>query len=106
MPKVTFIQHNGVEHHVEGEAGKSLMQVAIDNNVPGILADCGGCATCGTCHGYIDPQWAVKLPDANETEAVMLEGLLETTPHSRLTCQIVLTPELDGIIVSLPASQI
>jgi ferredoxin, 2Fe-2S len=106
MPKVTFIEHSGVEHQVEGEAGKSLMQIAVDNGVPGILADCGGSATCGTCHCYIDPQWSLRVPKAGLDESVVLEGLLDTRATSRLTCQVVLTPELDGIVVSLPASQL
>lgn len=106
MPKVTFIEHNGVEHHVEGEVGKSLMQIAVDNAVPGILADCGGGASCGTCHGYLAAQWLARTPRPGETETSMLEGLLDTRETSRLTCQITMTDELDEIVIHLPASQL
>lgn len=103
MIKIQFIEHNGTEHTVEGHAGQSIMQVALDHQVPGILADCSGCLTCGTCHGYVDDD---RVPPAKADEREMLEGLLNTTPNSRVTCQISLTEAMDGIVVRLPASQI
>jgi 2Fe-2S ferredoxin len=106
MIKIHFIEHNGTEHVVEGHPGQSVMQVALDYQVPGILADCSGCLTCGTCHGYVDDAWMGRVPPAKSDERELLEGLLNTTPNSRVTCQISLTEALDGLVVRLPASQI
>ncbi|MDB5985936.1 MAG: reductase [Nevskia sp.] len=106
MPKVTFIEHNDTAHTVEGPEGRSLMQIAVDNMVPGIIADCGGSASCGTCHGYVEAPWLEKIPPPDDTEASMLEGVLHGEPNSRLTCQVRMTPELDGVRVRLPKSQI
>jgi len=105
MPKITFIEHSGTERTVDAETGKSVMQIALDNMVPGIVGDCGGSCSCATCHAYVDPAWADKLPPQSETEVMMLDGALETQPTSRLTCQLTMTPELDGLIVRTPASQ-
>jgi 2Fe-2S ferredoxin len=106
MPKITYVEHNGTEHQVDAENGKSVMQTAVDNLVTGILGDCGGCCSCATCHGYVDKTWLAKLPPVSEGEAMMLEGAMNVKDNSRLTCQIVMTPELDGLVVHLPASQI
>lgn len=106
MIKIQFIEHNGASHIVEGHAGQSVMQVALDHQVPGILADCSGCLTCGTCHGYIDDAWVSRVPAAKEDEQEMIEGLLNTTANSRITCQISLTESMDGLVVRLPASQL
>lgn len=105
MVKVRFITYDGTEHVVEGNAGDSIMQTARDNLVPGIIGDCGGNCSCATCHGYVDPDWVEKLKPREENEEVMLEGAMNTEPNSRLTCQIKLEPELDGIVVRLPISQ-
>ena len=105
MPKIMFIEHNGTEHVVEAVVGRSLMQAAVDNMVPGIVADCGGSCSCATCHGFIGAQWLVDIPEAQADESSLLEGLLETQNNSRLTCQIEITPTLDGLIVRLPKSQ-
>ena len=105
MPQVKFIQHDGTEHFVEGEPGRSLMEIAVSNMVPGILADCGGACTCATCHGYLDPDWAERVPAPSEDESMMLEGALEVTEHSRLCCQLKMQEGWDGIVVRLPASQ-
>ena len=105
MPKVIFIEHNGVEHVVEGPTGKSLMQVAVDNMVPGIVADCGGSASCGTCHVYLGAPWSEKLSAPDDTELSMLDGVLHGSAESRLSCQVILTTELDGMRVRLPSSQ-
>jgi len=105
MPKITFIEHSGTERTVDAETGKSVMQIALDNMIPGIVGDCGGSCSCATCHAYVDPAWADKLPPQSETESMMLDGALETQPTSRLTCQLTMTPELDGLIVRTPASQ-
>jgi 2Fe-2S ferredoxin len=105
MTKVVYIEHNGTEHVVEAQDGKSVMQTALDHLVPGIVGDCGGCCTCATCHGYVDPAWAGRLPAKSEDENMMLEGALAVQPNSRLTCQIVVAPQLDGLVVRLPESQ-
>jgi len=105
MPKIHFIEFNGTEHIIDGEAGKTIMQHAIDNLVPGIIADCGGCCSCATCHGYIDPVWLERVGAPSGDENMMLDGALERADNSRLTCQIVFSDELDGIVVQLPESQ-
>jgi ferredoxin, 2Fe-2S len=106
MAKVRFIQHDGTEHLVDGEVGSSIMQTARDNLVPGIIGDCGGNCSCATCHGYIDPAWIDKLQPQSEDEAGMLDGTMNQETNSRLTCQIKLTRELDGIVIRLPISQV
>lgn len=107
MIAVTFIEHDGTEHVVEGNSRQSLMEAARDNNVPGILADCGGACACATCHVMIGETWSPKLPDIAVDEESMLDlGLEERTPESRLACQIALNEELDGIVVRMPESQI
>ncbi len=105
MPKVIYIEHNGTQHVIEAEIGKSIMQASIDQMLPGILGDCGGNCACATCHGYIDQHWLDKLPPVSEDEKMMLEATLDMRPTSRLTCQIYLQPELDGIVVHLPEEQ-
>ena len=99
MPKIMFIEYNGTEHVVEAVVGRSLMQAAVDHMVPGIVADCGGSCSCATCHGFIGQQWLIAIPAAQADESSMLEGLLETQDNSRLTCQIEITPALDGLTV-------
>lgn len=106
MPTVTYIENDGTTHRVEAALDRSLMRIAVDNAVPGIIGECGGSASCGTCHGYFDPAWAGKLPPVSETEACMLEFVLEPAENSRLCCQIRMRAELDGIVVRLPAEQI
>jgi ferredoxin, 2Fe-2S len=105
MPKIHFIEHSGKEHVIDAEPGKSVMQTATENLVPGIIGDCGGACSCATCHCYVDPAWADKVEGRNETEEIMLDGVMNTEPTSRLSCQITVKPELDGLVVRLPASQ-
>lgn len=105
MPNILFIEHNGRQHRVAADVGKSLMQIATDHLVPGIPGDCGGVCSCATCHGYVDPDWLGKLAPKNEDEAMLLDGALNTEAGSRLTCQITMTEALDGLVVRLPASQ-
>ena len=81
------------------------MQTAVENMIPGIVGDCSGCCTCATCHGYVEEDWVGKLPPLSEDESMMLEGALCVQDNSRLTCQIVVKPEMDGLIVRLPESQ-
>jgi ferredoxin, 2Fe-2S len=106
MPKIVFIEHDGTEHVVQSEVGRSVMQAAVDNFVPGIIADCGGNCSCATCHGFVDDRWKPLLPAIEANEQSLLEGLLEVQTNSRLTCQISVTPALDGLIVRLPKSQL
>lgn len=105
MPTVVFIEHTGAVHQVEAPLNKSLMQVALDNAVPGILGDCGGSCSCATCHGYVDEPWAAQLPPRSESEAFMLDGVPELRDNSRLCCQLRMTPELDGLTIRLPEEQ-
>ena len=100
-----FIEDGGAEHRVGGRSGESLMQVAVANLVPGIQADCGGLCSCATFHGYIDSQWLDKLPRRSQGEDELLASVSDLRPESRLTCQIELRADIDGIVVRLPASQ-
>jgi 2Fe-2S ferredoxin len=105
MPTVTYIEHNGTEHRIEVEEGHSVMQGAVDNNVPGIDADCGGECACATCHVYVDPTWLAKTGTQGEQEASMLSFAATAAPNSRLSCQISMTPALDGLVVRMPEAQ-
>jgi 2Fe-2S ferredoxin len=105
MPKITFIEHDGTEHTVDGEVGLSVMRAAIDNLVPGIDADCGGECSCATCHVYVDPAWMPKVGEPSEREESMLDLNPEREPNSRLSCQIPVTEELDGLVVKVPEFQ-
>ena len=105
MPTVVIIESDGKKHVVEAPEGTSVMRAALDNSVPGILGDCGGNMTCATCHCYVDADWLPKVPAASETELAMLECALDVQPSSRLSCQLELNPDLDGLIVRLPSSQ-
>lgn len=105
MPMITFIQHDGSRQTVEAAVGSSVMQAAMDNLVPGILADCGGSCACATCHAYVDDGWWAKLPGPGDDESLMMEAAAHRRERSRLTCQITVTPELDGLVVRFPESQ-
>ncbi len=107
MAKITFIEHTGTEHVVDVANGLTVMEGARDNNVPGIEADCGGACACSTCHVYIDEAWVSKVPAKDAMEEDMLDFAYEPNPvTSRLTCQIKVTPALDGLVVHLPEKQI
>ena len=106
MPVVNYITHDGRELAVDADAGSSLMQIAMDKLVPGILGDCGGSGSCGTCHVYVDEQWVDRVPAASEDETIMLEGVLNPQSCGRLSCQLHLRPELSGIILYIPRTQI
>ncbi len=106
MTKIVFIEHNGKQYDVEAEDGRSLMQAALENGVRGILADCGGACSCATCHGYISKEDEARVGAPSEDEKAMLESAVHETAESRLTCQITVTPELEGLIVRLPVSQL
>lgn len=103
MPTITFIDPAGRRHTVEAPVGKTLMQVAVDHQMPGVAGDCGGCCSCATCHAYVPSPWAEQLAPPEEDEDMMLEGVVDRRPSSRLTCQIAIVDALDGLIVELPA---
>ena len=107
MPRVTYIEFNGTAHEVEVPLGLSVMRGAVDNNVPGIDADCGGECACATCHVYVDAAWLGKtgLPEPGSQEASMLSFAALARPNSRLSCQIEVTQALDGLVVRLPEGQ-
>jgi 2Fe-2S ferredoxin len=105
MPKITIIEFNGTVHDIEADNGASVMQAATSNLVPGILADCGGSCSCATCHVYVDAAWLDRLPAASSTEKDMIECALHVQDNSRLSCQIQLDADLDGLVVRLPESQ-
>lgn len=105
MPSITFINHEGTEQKVEADAGTSVMQAALDNDIEGIAADCGGACSCGTCHCYVDDAWIEKTGPAGEIEEQILEFAIEPKANSRLSCQIVVQDDLDGLVVHLPESQ-
>jgi ferredoxin, 2Fe-2S len=106
MITLHFIAADGNTQTVSGKPGHSLMQAAEKAKVAGIAADCGGSLTCATCHVTVAPEWAERLPKAGNDEQAMLEfTAVPREPNSRLSCQIALTPELDGLVVHLPATQ-
>ncbi len=107
MAKITYVEHSGTKHVVEVAAGLTVMEGARDNNVPGIEADCGGACACSTCHVYLDAAWVEKVPAKDAMEEDMLDFAYEPDEvRSRLTCQIKVTDDLDGLIVHLPIKQI
>ena len=97
-----FIDPDGTERLVEVTEGGSVMRAGVDAGIPGIFGNCGGHLSCGTCHGYIDATWLAKLPVQGEHELTMLDGVLDVTAESRLTCQIVVTRALDGMTIRIP----
>ena len=105
MPTIKFIEYDGTEHLVRAEVGQSVMQVATNHQVPGILGDCGGSCSCATCHGYVDESCIDRVPPPGVDERDMIACALDVHDNSRLTCQIRMTPELDGIVIHLPQSQ-
>jgi 2Fe-2S ferredoxin len=105
MPKIKYVEHNGKEHEVEVPAGWSVMEGAVKNLIPGIDADCGGACACATCHVFVDQQWLDKLPKKDDMEVTMLDFAPEVEANSRLSCQIKVTSELEGLTVRMPKSQ-
>ncbi len=105
MPKITFVTSEGEEHIVDAEAETSLMNAAMDNSIPGIDADCGGEASCGTCHVMLDSNWADKVNGMSDMEESMLSMNYERQETSRLSCQVKVSDEHDGMRVLIPAHQ-
>ena len=105
MPKITYIEHNGKSHTIEVPNELSVMEGAIQNNISGIDADCGGACACATCHVYVDEKWFDKLSKKDDAEQDMLDVAFEPNKFSRLSCQITVTDELDGLVVKMPSKQ-
>ncbi len=106
MAKIKYIAFDGTETEVQANNGLSVMQAAVNNSVPGIVAECGGACCCATCHVHFDPEWYAKLPEPKDNEKDMLEFAIDPMETSRLGCQIKITDELDGLVVHTPESQI
>jgi 2Fe-2S ferredoxin len=106
MAKVTYIEFNGTERTVDVANGVSVMQGAVNHNVRGIIAECGGGCSCATCHVYIDEAWMEKVNKKSVAEDDMLEAVVDLKPNSRLSCQIEINDALDGLIVHMPAKQV
>ena len=106
MPKITYIEHSGKKHTIDVANGLSIMEGAVQNNIPGIDADCGGAMACATCHVYVKDDWFNKLPPKTEGEDDMIDQAFEPSPTSRLSCQIQISDDLEGLKVHLPEKQI
>jgi len=106
MITMTFIAPDGSRRDIQVADRVSAMKAATDAGVEGIVGDCGGNLSCATCHGYIDADWRARLPDPSEMETAMLDCALDVTEDSRLTCQILASPELDGIVIRIPESSL
>jgi ferredoxin, 2Fe-2S len=105
MPKITFIDTAGTARTVEGEVGATVMETAIKNGVPGIEAECGGACACSTCHVYIEEPWLAKVGEPSPMEEDMLDFAYDVQPNSRLSCQIKVTEDIDGLTVRTPERQ-
>jgi 2Fe-2S ferredoxin len=105
MVQITYIDVDGAARTVEAEAGSTVMETAIRNGVPGIVAECGGACACATCHVYVDEEWRAATGEPQPMEEDMLDFASDVRPNSRLSCQIRVRPELDGLVVRTPARQ-
>ena len=105
MAKITYIEHTNKKHIVEVPNNMSVMEGAVQNNIPGIDADCGGSMACATCHVYVDEKWFNKLEKKSESEEDMLDMAYQPNKFSRLSCQLTISNELDGLIVRMPSKQ-
>ena len=106
MARITYIEHNGKSHTINVENGLTVMEGAVQNDIPGIDADCGGGMACATCHVYVKEDWFNKLSAKSEGEDDMLDQAYEPSSSSRLSCQITVSNELDGLVVHLPEKQV
>lgn len=106
MPQIKFLLPEGEEQIVEADNGQTVMEAAVDNMVPGIIAECGGCCSCATCHVQVEQSWFDKFEELDDMEEDMLEFAVEQCDTSRLGCQITMSDELDGITVTIPAGQV
>ena len=106
MAKIKYIEHNGNEHIVDVQNGLTVMEGAVQNDIPGIDADCGGSMSCATCHVYAKEDWYGKLPKKEMGEDDMLDQAYEPKSNSRLSCQIMVSDDLDGLSVYMPEKQV
>ena len=106
MAKIKYIEHNGKEHLVEVQNGLTVMEGAVQNDIPGIDADCGGSMSCATCHVYVKEDWYDKLSKKEMGEDDMLDQAYEPKSNSRLSCQIMVSDDLDGLSVYMPEKQV
>ena len=105
MAKITYIENNGTSHTVDVAEGLTVMEGAVQNNIPGIDADCGGGMACATCHVYVKDDWFNKIPKKEDGEDDMLDMAFEPKKNSRLSCQLIVSDDLDGLIVNIPSKQ-
>ena len=105
MTKITYKDFQGNSKTIEVENGLTIMEGAIQNNIPGIDADCGGSMACATCHVYVEEKWLNKIQKAEEAEEDMIDMAFEPKKNSRLSCQLIVSEELDGLIVTTPSKQ-
>ena len=105
MPKITYIEQNGSAKTIEVDNGLTVMEGAVQNNIPGIDADCGGGMACATCHVYVEDLWLNKLPKAEDAEQDMIDMAYKPNKNSRLSCQIIVSDEIDGLTVTTPEKQ-
>jgi ferredoxin, 2Fe-2S len=105
MVKINFVDHTGKTRTVDTDEGSTVMEAAIRNAIPGIEAECGGACACATCHVYVDEAWQEKTGAPTPMEEDMLDFGYDVRPNSRLSCQIKVTPELEGLVVSTPERQ-
>lgn len=105
MAHITYVEPDGTRHETEGEVGSTVMETAIMNGVPGIIAECGGACTCATCHVYVDEAWTGTVGGPSMMEEDMLDFAFAVKPTSRLSCQIKVKDELDGLVVHVPERQ-
>jgi 2Fe-2S ferredoxin len=101
MPQITFIGNAGHSVTVTAKAGHSLMEVAVDNDIAGMVAECGGACACATCHAYIDAAWLDRMPPMQDMEDAMLDSALDRRENSRLSCQIEVSDALDGLVITV-----
>lgn len=106
MPNITFVQSDGSRQTVEAKSGQTAMETAIANTVPGIVAECGGACSCATCHVYVDDAWSERVGGPSEMEEDMLDFAFDVSPTSRLSCQIRISDELDGLVLHVPEEQV
>src|SRR4249919_3127674 len=105
MRRITYIEANGTEHAVDSEVGLTLMEVAVSHSIPGIDAECGGACACATCHVYVDEAWREPTGEPSPMEEDMLDFGYDVRPNSRLSCQIKVRENLDGLVVTTPERQ-
>ena len=106
MTKITYIENNGTEHTIDVQNGLTVMEGAVQNDIPGIDADCGGSMACATCHVYVKDEWYNKLDEKNEGEDDMIDQAYDPKKNSRLSCQITVSDKIEGLVVHLPEKQV